>query len=154
MAIHLPTSRNRDDWQLALWNADDADVSRSQKLVFMLMLEAGFNNFDPFRVVGDLLRHRDLWEGVVMSNAFPMPHSASPQRTYLHGDLMDLRDIAGGRWHTDTVYLLHRPEHTAALTALAETWQADEIHTYSGEQAGGMLGAYGCTEHILRVWWD
>lgn len=154
MSIHLPAGRNRDEWQLALWNADDADLSRSQKLVLMLMLEAGFNQFDPFPVVADLLKHRDLWEGAVMSNAFPMPHPAMPKRSYLHGDLLDLRDIAGGRWHMHTLYLLHRPDHTATLTALAKSWLADEIDPYTGEQAGGMLGLGSTDRVILRVWWD
>ena len=154
MPVHLPSGTNRDEWQLALWNADNAVLTRPQKLVLMLMLEAGFNQFDPLLVVGDLLRHRHLWHGVVMSNAFPMPHPAMPKRNDLHADLMDLRDIAVGRWHMDTVYLLHHPDQTAALTALARTWQADEIHSYTGEAAGGMLGMSSTDRTVLRVWWD
>lgn len=152
MAIHLPSGKNRDEWQLAIWNADDAAVSRSQKLVLMLMLEASFNNFDAFRVVGDLLTHRGLWDGAVMGRGASVPRTANGP--FLHGDLLELRDIAGGHWNVDTVYVLHQAVNTAALTALAEGWQADEIHTYTGSQSGSLLGASGRTEHILRVWWD
>ena len=154
MPVHLPTGRDRDEWQLAVWNADDAVLTRPQKLVFMLMLEASFNQFDAFRVVGDLLRYRDLWEGVVMCRGFPMARTPNDQYLHLHGDLIGLRDVARGYWNVDTVYILHRHENTSALTDLTKTWQADEVDNYTGDQSGSLLGAYGLDQPVLRVWWD
>jgi hypothetical protein len=155
MFIPLPASRDRDEWQLAVWNADEAVLTRPQKLVLMLMLEARFNQFDPFRVVADLLKCRDLWEGVVMCRGYPWSDREDGKYLHLHGDLISLRDMPDGYWNVDTVYLKHRPEHTTALTKLAETWSADEINNYADDEACSLLGAYGPgSSSVLRVWWD
>src|SRR5262245_66481879 len=66
----LPADRDADAWQLSIWNLPDDFVSRPQKLQLMLILEAAFNEFDPFVVVADLLKHRELWQGVVMDRGF------------------------------------------------------------------------------------
>jgi len=153
MSIQLPTGRNRDEWQLTIWNADDALLSRPQKLVLMLMLDTEFNFFDPFRVVTDLLKNRHLWEGVVMTRGYPWAEFED-DALQLNGDLIHLRDISEGQWNVDTVYLTHRPENTDKLTLLAETWEADEIESYSDDDAGSLLGITPSDHSILRVWWD
>jgi hypothetical protein len=140
MTIHLPTARDRDDWQLAIWNLPDDFVSRAQKLQLMTMLEAGFNDFDPFRVVSDLLRHRELWRGAVMDR----------------DDLIKLRDVEGGHWSVDTLYLLIDADKEAAVLRLAEGWSADELHAIAGRAVGSRLGTGGDDRgrKIVRVWWD
>src|SRR5436190_2436159 len=105
MNILLPTERDLDAWQVAVWNLPDDQLSRAQKLQFMLMLEARFNGFDPFVVVGDLFPHRDLWHGAVMDRAFYLPGDKSPPLSPLRTDLIKLRD--GERsWNVDTLFIL------------------------------------------------
>ncbi|MBX9623728.1 MAG: hypothetical protein K2X82_07925 [Gemmataceae bacterium] len=138
MPVTLPADRDRDAWQVALWNAPDNELSRPQKLELMQMLESGFNAFDPFRVVRDLLAHRGLWDGVVMCRL---------------NDLITLRDIASGR-NVDTVYVLHDRRPTPRLRSLAAGWQADEVDEYRGRAADGLLGGSRSDAVVLRVWWD
>ena len=138
MPVLLPADRDRDAWQVALWNAPDDELSRPQKLELMQMLESGFNEFNPFTVVRDLLAHRDLWEGVVMCRL---------------DDLIYLRDISTCR-NVDTVYIAHDRRHTARLRSLAAGWQADEVHEYHGRAANDLLGGSRTDAAVLRVWWD
>jgi hypothetical protein len=156
MTVHLPSTRDRDDWQLAIWNLPDDFVSRAQKLQLMTMIEARFNAFDPFRVVGDLLRHRDRWRGVVMDRAFPVTASGDRPYTYLSGDLIPLRDVESGHWNVDTLYLLIDSDQEAALRRLIDQWSADEVHVIEGEAVNSLLGAWGDNEgqKVVRVWWD
>ena len=154
MPVLLPADRDRDAWQVALWNAPDDELSRPQKLELMRMLEGGFNSFDPFPVVRDLLAHRGLWEGIVLSRGFPSDFPGMPGMWFLHSNLIDLRDIAR-HLNLDTVYLLVEDRHAAALQALAAGWKADEINLYTGDAAGRLLGLGGAAgRSILRVWWD
>ncbi|MBX9584352.1 MAG: hypothetical protein K2X87_28975 [Gemmataceae bacterium] len=154
MPVLLPADRDRDAWQVAVWNAPDDELSRPQKLELMHMLEAAFNAFDPFRVVADLLAHRGLWDGVVMCNGFPFEGSDPVlPGWHLYGDLIHLRDIGTHR-NVDTVYILHAADETDALKRLATGWHADEIHVYAGDAAEALLGDSGTDAAVLRVWWD
>jgi hypothetical protein len=156
MSIHLPADRDKDSWQLAIWNAHDAVLSRSQKLELMQMLESGFNAFDPFRVVGDLLANRTTWDAVLMCNGFPSTHSSDRDSWFIHSDLITLRDMTDGIRNVDTLYLLHLDEHNDELTRLVGGWSADELDTIRGEMVEQLLGYYGIAPDvaILRVWWD
>lgn len=152
--VHLPADRDKDAWQLAVWNADEAVLSRAQKLEIMGMIESAFNAFDPFVVVRDLLGHRDRWVGAVMSRGFPFKLPGSPFGWFLHSNLIDLRDIDRHR-NLDTVYIFHELRHADALKALAGGWRADEIGPVADDAVGPLLGLGGLDTHgILRVWWD
>lgn len=154
MSVHPPPEHDRDTWQLAIWNADDAVLTRPQKLALMQMVEVRYNLYDPFVVVGDLLRHRDLWRSVLMCRGFPTD-AHRPGMPYLHGDLIPLRDLPQGHWNVDTVYLLHDDTRTDDLTRLAGGWRADEVDAVAGDEAGCLLGCFGAAGvAILRVWWD
>ena len=159
MSVHLPADRDADAWQLAIWNADDKFLSGPQKLQFMLMIAARFNAFDPFRVVGDLIAHRDLWQGAVMQRGFPWEEPKVPTilGLHIHSDLIALRDIGRGYWNVDTLYLLTAVKHQPALDALAACWSADERSFLDGDGVGKLLGSMGGgpeTRRITRVWWD
>src|SRR5688572_17253849 len=103
MDLSLPTERDPDTWQLFIWNLPDELVSRAQKLQLMLMIEARFNEFDPYRVVGDLLRHRSLWRGAVMDRGYVDPRDEQGFLVRLRADLIKLRDV-GGHWNVDTLF--------------------------------------------------
>jgi hypothetical protein len=154
--LNFPTQRNADDWQIFLWNLPDALLTRPQKLTFMLMLEAQFNAFNPYQVVADLLRHRDLWTGAVMERGYPFVDPARPGWGRLHGDLIHLRDVGGGHWNVDTLYLLTAAGSDARWQNIVANWNADEVNFYEGEVAGSLVGVFGTggPQKVLRVWWD
>src|SRR5947209_4933357 len=126
MELHLPVERNVDAWQVYVWNLPDDFVSRAQKLQLMQMLEGGFNQFDPFRVVGDLLRHRDLWRGVVMDRAHTQPPPVEGEPPDLVTNLIKLRDIHQC-WNVDSLFILTEPAKDAEWARVTEDWLADEI---------------------------
>jgi hypothetical protein len=156
MSFSPPQERSPDAWQIQIWNLPDDVLSRPQKLQFMLMLENCFNEFDPYRVVGDLLAHRGPWRGAIMDRAFPVSEDAQPARAHLHADLIKLRDIGDGHWNVDTLFLLTDAGHADELCRLAEDWSADEIYVIDEPQAGALLGRWslGSDTRIVAVWWD
>ena len=124
MNIHFPENRDVDAWQLAIWNLPEDDVSRPQKLQLMLMLDAGFNEFDPFVVVRDLLQNRHLWQGVVMERSFPVPEQFQ-SKPYpickMATDLISLRDI-GRHWNVDSLYILTSEGKEADWQRVCQSW--------------------------------
>jgi hypothetical protein len=152
MKIAFPIGQDIDEWQVFLWNLPDDVVARPQKLQFMMMLEAGFNQFDPYVVVRDLLRHRDLWQGVLMDRGFVSAGDRS--LTMLSSDLIKLRDI-GSSWNVDTLYVTTH-ESESVWEPLVENWQADEISWIEAKQASDLLGSSirSGGPRILTVWWD
>ncbi len=156
MQLTFPTSRDIDAWEVFLWNLPDDFVSRSQKLQFMLIVNAGFNAFEPMPVLRDLLEHRQLWDGVVMERGYLDPRDNLHFLTRLRSDLIKLRDISGGHWNVDTLFILAPEANIAPLQKLGENWHADEIGVISGEHTDGLLGIGrgGHPQRILTVWWD
>jgi hypothetical protein len=156
MQLTCPARRDADEWQIFLWDLPEDFLSRPQKLQLMLMLEAGFNAFDPYVVVRALREHRPLWTGVVMDRAFLCPDPRLPSWTHLRGDLIKLRDIGHGHWNVDALFILTSPEHEARWEKIITSWRADEHHFHRGDGVGMVLGAYGPGEQrvILTVWWD
>ena len=132
MQFSLSSAGQADDWQIFLWNLPEDFVSRPQKLVFMMMLEAQFNAFDPYRVVEDLLRCRELWDGVVMERGFPLHTENGSMPSHIHGDLIGC-DIGKGHWNVDTLYVLTTPEQEAAWEPILRNWNADEVGFERGD---------------------
>jgi hypothetical protein len=156
MELQFPTGQNLDEWQVWTWNLPDELLTRPQKLQFMLVLGHAFNNFDPFRVVPDLLKHRDLWQGVVMDRGFVWRDEGEQSISRLRSDLIKLRDIGRGFWNVDTLFILTRASHEGRWRELTAEWAADEVSFLEGEDVGFLLGAWGGQEdiRILTVWWD
>jgi hypothetical protein len=157
MEIHLPAERDIDAWQIAVWNLADDFISRAQKLQFMQMLEARFNNFDPFTVVGDLLRRRDWWEGAVMDRAHLVP---DPEEKSWWGrmvtDLIKLRDVSHC-WNVDHLFILADEKRSVAeWQDVVQAWNADEVQFIEGADVQALLcsGRGKGTHRILRAWWD
>ena len=155
MAIHLPNNQSVEEWQLAIWNVDDKLLSRPQKLELMLIMDARFNQFDPFRVVGDLLNNRGLWDGVLMTRGSTCEDEAGKYKmTRLQSDLITLRDLPRGYWNVETLFITHQPEHSAALAALAGNWLADDVSCESEDGTADLLGCSPPDSSILAAWWD
>jgi len=154
--LAFPDLDDIEAWEVYLWNLPDDFLSRPQKLQFMLIAGKDFNAFESIPVLRDLLKHRALWDGVVMDRGFLDPRIGSGFLTWLCTDLIKLRDIAGGYWNVDTLFILAPEANMAPLQKLTENWHADETDVIAGEQADGLLGV-GRSAHpqrILTVWWD
>jgi hypothetical protein len=156
MELSLPKQRSKDEWQIYIWNLPDDFLSRPQKLQLMMMLEAGFNNFDPFVVVADLLKHRDLWHGVVMDRGFIFPDPKEMMWSRMRTDLIKLRDIEQGYWNVDTLFILTGKTDDARWNEVVENWAADEVSFVEGPDVSGVLGSSDAEAwyKILTVWWD
>jgi len=156
MTLQLPATRDVLSWQTAVWNAPDDFLTRQQKLQFMQMLQARFNNFDPFVVVKSLLDNRRLWEGVIMDRAYVLGEEGDGRLWPSMGtDLIKLRDISRA-WNVDTLFVLTDKEHQLRWQEIVGDWVADEVHFIEGGMAGRILGSTrrGATRMILRAWWD
>jgi hypothetical protein len=119
-------------------------MNEVQKLQLELMKQVSFNEFNGPAVVAGLEAHQDLWTGAVMTRL---------------DSLIQLRDIAGGNWNVDTLYILPRKGKEDDLESLARRWDADEIYWIGGEEASLLLGYLSPqTRHtprqILALWWD
>src|SRR6187431_3207522 len=102
MERQFPSGKTSDEWQVFLWNLPEEMLSRAQQLQLMLMIEGQFNAFDPFQVGTDLLRHRDLWDGVIMDRGFTLEDG--PRITRWMSDLIKFRDISRV-WHVDNPFI-------------------------------------------------
>lgn len=156
MSYPPPTNRDIDEWQVWLWNLPDELLSRPQKLQFQLMLSAAFNAFDPYLIIPELLAQRDLWQGVVMDRGFLLPGDFRPALSRLATDLIKLRDIAGGHWNVDTLFILTQAGHEAKWQEVTKHWKVDEMGYIEGDEASRLLGVFGGPESvkILTLWWD
>jgi hypothetical protein len=155
MKLHLPAEHDADAWQIYIWNLPENFLSQPQKLQFMLMLEAAFNAFDPFVVVGDLLRHRDLWEGAVMDRAFLLPEANERSWFRMGTDLIKLRDVGSDHWNVDTLFILTAKGTKGRWKPITKNWAADEVGFIDGPDVGRVLGSYPAErQNILTVWWD
>lgn len=154
MTFHLPDERNKDAWQIAVWNLPDDVISRPQKLQFMQMLEGGFNDFDPFKVVGGLLNHRAMWQGVVMDRAHLLP-SRDEGRWDVETDFIKLRDIEHA-WNVDSVFILAREGSEADWRALVDDWGGEFVRFLEGANLQKLMGAYVAREGLkfIWLWWD
>jgi hypothetical protein len=113
-------------------------LSKAQELQLELIKDASFNCFDGPRVVEDLLKHRDLWKGVMMTRDY--------------APLISLRDISIC-WNVDTLYLEPQEDREHELEKIVMAWNADELAWLDGEEASSKSGAYPGIK-LLRLWWD
>jgi len=129
-------------------------MNKVQELQFELMKEATFNNFDGEKVVESLKEHKDLWKGVIMDRAGYTGMNPKPIEPCI--DLIKLRDIGGGYWNVDTLFILPSGKDDEKLKLLAESWDADEVDWLEGKEVSHAFGQAGpnAQKKLLRVWWD
>ena len=154
MKPSLPIETDRNAWQIAIWSLPDDLLSQAQKLQFMLMLEGEFNQFDPFRVIGDLLANRELWQGAVMDRAFRASKERPDDFCQLWTNLIKLRDVSH-TWNVDTLFILTSAGTEERWTALVDDWVADVTYWVEGQDACQLLGSGRPGKNkILALWWD
>lgn len=132
-----------------------------QDLQFTLMRLATFNEFNGDFVADSLIANDEMWEGWILDrSAYGAMYSLRrlEEKCTENGgpiegqlpiepiDFIRLRDIAGGYWNVDTLYILPKEGKEKDLELLAhKDWYADEIDWVDGQD---------CRRPVLRVWWD
>jgi hypothetical protein len=124
-----------DAWHEFLYRLPAGFLSVAQRLQFMLMIEASWDEFHAPTVVGDLLRRRDLWHAAMM---FTDGHPLWPLPYLDEG------------WNADTLYVLSAGRDDDALKAVADRWLADAAWVEHGKKPRPYEREVG---NILRVWW-
>lgn len=116
-------------------------INKLQLIQFELTEHVNLDGFDARRVVGDLIKHKELWESVVM-----MP---DPSWGLLH-----LRDLAENTWNVDCLYLYASHDEAKVLTELAQSWQPTELMWLAEEaQKDLMRVPERLPRHVLRLFW-
>jgi hypothetical protein len=122
-------------WLEFLYRLPAELVSVTQRLQFMLMIEASWDEFRAPTVIRDLLQHRELWLGAMMftdSNPlWPLPYLDE-------------------QWNADTLYILSSGKDPDALKAVADRWYADATWVEDGKKPKPYKRE---VPPILRVWW-
>jgi len=123
-----------------------------QEIQLELIRRRKFNAFDGQRVAAMLLKHRDLWEAVMMDRLA----ISNPGRLPSLG-MIKLRDLLDDDWNVDTLYILTRNHENAQK--LAEIFRMDrwggmvDVHT-DPEDVDCALGGAEPGQAIVSIWWD
>ena len=83
-----------------------------QEIQLELIRRRSFHAFDGQQIAECLLRHRDLWEAVMMDRVAISHPGSLPTM-----GLMKLRDFARNEWNVDTLYILTRNKLAAEKLA-------------------------------------
>ena len=123
-----------------------------QDIQLELIRRRRFNALNGERVADVLLRHRDLWEAVMMDRI------AVSNPGYLPAlGLVKLRDLLYNEWNVDTLYLLTPSKEYAER--LAEILKTDEfggmvdVHA-DIEELDSALGGAQPGQAVVSVWWE
>lgn len=116
-------------------------ISAAQAIQLDIIARTNFNFFDGRKIADMLKENRRMWRAVLM----PL-------------NLISLRDMEGGRWHADTLYIYPEDGYQYQLEELVrEQFHADEIQWIGGSDAIDMLGTTDVqnkSQVILSAWWD
>ena len=103
------------------------------------------NFLDGSKVAASLLTHHDLWLAAYLDR-------------FGHDAMIKLRDLPGGEWNVDTLFVLTRTLHQAkqlAEIAEEEEWQADDVVVYENQrELAEMLGSSRPDCYVVTFWWD
>ena len=126
-----------------------------QDIQLELIRRTAFNAFDGERVCESLLRHRGLWEAVLLDQP-GLPNYLRPGSLLMNG-LIKLRDLLHNTWNADTLFVLTRTADAArelARIAKVDRWGGEvRIHDDQSE-LNNALGVSSPEYGLLSVWWD
>src|SRR6266508_3093483 len=116
-------------------------ISEAQNIQLDIIAHTNFNFLEGRKIVELLKENHRMWRAVLM----PL-------------NLISLRDMENGRWHTDTLYIYPEDGYQFQLEELVrEQFNADEIEWIGGSDAMDILGTTEIenkSQVILSVWWD
>jgi hypothetical protein len=129
------TTDPKRSWLEFLYQLPADFLSVAQRLQFMLMIEASWDQFHAPTVIRDLLQQRDLWHGALMltdnNPLWPLPYLDE-------------------YWNVDTLYILSSGKDPESLRAIADRWNADVSWIEDGKKPKPHKRDIS---EILRVWW-
>jgi hypothetical protein len=110
-----------------------------QELWAALMLNSGFNSFDPYEVVSDLYAHRHLWQGFAMLPDIEVITSQRYPDLQRRGFVRFL-PMLEYRHHCDCLYIAAADDEAVfQLVDFGKVWQADDVQVYTGDEAERLL---------------
>lgn len=119
----------------------DKRINKLQMMQFELMEHVQLEGFDATQVIADLMKHRDLWEAVVM---LPDPSWG----------LLPLRDLGANRWNVDCLYIYASSSDLAPLNELAQSWGPTELMWLDPEKQKDLMRVPDIpTQRVLRLFW-
>jgi hypothetical protein len=123
-----------------------------QEIQLELIRRRRFHAFDGERVVDCLLRHRHLWEAIMMDR-LAISHPGSLPTL----GLMKLRDFAKDEWNVDTLYILSASRQDAERLAeiLSQRQWGGMVNVHADpEEVDHALGGARPGQAIVSIWWD
>lgn len=123
-----------------------------QDIQLELIRRRRFRALDGERVADALLRHRDLWEAVMMDRIAVSNPGFLPAL-----GLVKLRDLLYNEWNVDTLYILTPSKDNAERLAKiikTEDWGGlVDVHADS-EEVDIALGGAQAGQAVVSIWWD
>jgi hypothetical protein len=124
-----------------------------QDIQLELIRRHRYNEFDGQRVYDFLIKHRDLWQAVIMDRlGYVMKDD-----TGANWGLIKLRDLPANRWNVDTLIVMTDSIGTAEQLArlLDEADLGGEKAVVEDpDKTCAALGMYPCGHGLVSVWWD
>jgi hypothetical protein len=125
-----------------------------QDIQLELIRRRRFNQFDGPRVYDFLMKHRHLWQAVIMDR---LGYVSAKNDSGANWGLIKLRDMPANHWNVDTLIVM--TDSVATANRLAQLFdEADlggEKAVVEGSEAtSAALGVYPCERGLVSVWWD
>lgn len=146
------------------------EINEVQRLHLRLIELASFNEMDGYKIVKDLLNHKDDWIACLIDRpGLANIEEINEQKSSSIIDLIKLRDIVEGIWNADTIYILVESVKIPGIETkldrmreLVKDWHADDVKELDERTSGYLLGGYGLRLgtkfttkcKILKLWWD
>jgi hypothetical protein len=125
-----------------------------QDIQLELIRRHNYNAFNGQRVYDFLMKHRDLWLGVIMDR---LGFVSSRNDSGANWGLIKLRDLPGNSWNVDTLIVMtetvEMAEQLAQLIDEADLG-GEKAEVEKPEKTGMALGISPCSQGLVSVWWD
>jgi hypothetical protein len=130
----------------------DASV---QEIQLELIRRTSFNAMDGEKICASLLKHRDVWQAVLLDR--PGVANYSRPRQLLTSGLIKLRDLDDNIWNADHLFILTRTRAQARqMKAIIEQedWAGEVWLTEDQQELDMALGSGRQEYGLVQVWWD
>ena len=128
----------------------DASV---QDIQLELIRRHRYNEFDGQRVYDFLMKHRELWRGVIMDRL----GFVAKEESGANWGLIKLRDLPRNIWNVDTLIVMTdsiEVAHRLARLIDEADLGGEKAVVEPPEKTCAALGVYPCDAGLVSVWWD
>ena len=131
----------------------DASV---QEIQLELIRRTRFNAFDGERIYTSLMKHRALWQAVLLDR--PGLANYQKPRHLLMSGLIKLRDLDQNFWNADQLFILTAKREQALELARIideEDWGGEKPIVHDDQEEIDFALGVGREEYgLLSIWWD